>query len=265
MRTVRPPAVAGLFYPDDPAVLERTVERYLAATKGKRAEEAALPKALIVPHAGYVYSGPIAATAYARLRPLKGKIRRVVLIGPAHRVAISGLVAPRATVFETPLGTLRVDEEAIACIAKLPQVTLADEPHRLEHCIEVQLPFLIATLGTIAIVPLVAGNATGEEVEAVIEALWDGPETLIVISSDLSHYHDYLTAQHMDEKTSAAIEALDERAIGWEQACGRVPIAGLLRAARQRGLRARMVDLRNSGDTAGPRDEVVGYGAYVFD
>lgn len=265
METERPPAVAGLFYPDDPAVLERTVKRYLAATESERLAETALPKAIIVPHAGYVYSGPIAATVYARLRPLKGKIRRVVLIGPAHLVAVRGLAAPQAKAFKTPLGTLPVDEEALARIAKLPQVVLMDEPHRREHCLEVQLPFLIETLGNVAIVPLVAGNATGEEVEAIIDALWDGPETLIIISSDLSHYHDYLTAQRMDKATSAAIEALDERAIGWEHACGRIPIAGLLRVARRRGLKARLIDLRNSGDTAGPRDEVVGYGAYVFE
>lgn len=261
MATVRPPAVAGQFYPEEPGPLARMIEGYLAAAAG----QGGVPKAIIAPHAGYIYSGPIAASAYARLRPAKGKVRCVVLIGPAHRVALRGLAASSAEAFDTPLGPLPVDREALERVSTLPQVTVLDEAHRLEHSLEVHLPFLISTLGPVAIVPLVAGDATGEEVAQVIETLWDGPETLIVISSDLSHYHDYGTARRMDAATSAAIEALDERAIGYEQACGRVPIAGLLRVARRRGLTARMIDLRNSGDTAGPRDEVVGYGAYVFD
>jgi len=260
MTSVRPTAVAGLFYPKEAGPLARMVEGYLAA-----AAPGGLPKAIIAPHAGYIYSGPIAASAYSRLRSAAGKIRRVVLIGPAHRVALRGLAAPSDEAFDSPLGPVPVDREAIARIATLPQVTISDEAHRLEHSLEVHLPFLISTLGPVAIVPLVAGEATSEEVAQVIEMLWDGPETLVVISSDLSHYHDYGTARRMDAATSAAIEALDERAIGYEQACGRIPIAGLLRAARRRGLTARTIDLRNSGDTAGPRDEVVGYGAYVFD
>lgn len=260
MMTVRPPAVAGLFYPKEPGPLAHMIEGYLAA-----AARGDVPKAVIAPHAGYIYSGPIAASAYVRLRPAKGKVRRIVLIGPAHRVALRGLAAPSDQAFDTPLGAVPVDREAIARITTLPQVTIRDEAHRLEHSLEVHLPFLIATLGPVAIVPLVAGEAASEEVAQVIEMLWNGPETLVVISSDLSHYYDYATARRMDAATSAAIEALDERAIGYEQACGRVPIAGLLRAARRRGLTARTIDLRNSGDTAGPRDEVVGYGAYVFD
>jgi len=179
-------------------------------------------------------------------------------------VAIRGLAAPRAEAFDTPLGRLPVDREAVARIAALPQVTLNDEPHRLEHYLEVQLPFIIACLGIVPLVPLVVGDASAAEVAEVVEMLWDGPETLVVISSDLSHYHDYETARRMDAATSAAIEALDEARIGWDDACGRIPIAGLLKVARARGLKARMLDLRNSGDTAGPRNEVVGYGAYAF-
>ncbi len=257
---VRPPAVAGLFYPAEARELARAVEGYLAAA----APEGAPPAAVVVPHAGFVYSGPVAAAAYARLRPLKGRLKRVVLVGPAHRMAIRGLAVPGVDAFATPLGPVPLDRAAIARIAALPQLAVSDEPHRLEHCLEVQLPFIIACLGAVPLVPLVVGDATAEEVAEVIEMLWDGPETLVVISSDLSHYHDYETARRMDRATSAAIEALDERRIGWEDACGRLPIAGLLRLARKRGLKAETVDLRNSGDTAGPRDEVVGYGAYVF-
>lgn len=264
MTAVRRPAVAGLFYPDDPKLLASAIAELLDSVPINGDEAAVVPKAIIAPHAGYVYSGPIAAAAYARLRALKGKIRRVVLLGPAHRVVLRGLAVPRVEAFETPLGPVELDLEAISRIVEMPQVTFFDEAHRLEHSIEVHMPFLIATLGKVKVVPIVVGDATGDEVAEVIEALWNGPDTLIVISSDLSHYHDYRTARQMDRATSDAIEALDERRIGSDQACGCVPIAGLLRVARRRGLAARTVDLRNSGDTAGPAGEVVGYGAYVF-
>jgi AmmeMemoRadiSam system protein B len=269
MTRVRPPAVAGLFYPDDASSLAAAVEAYLAeAAEGAHAVPAARAggaiRAIIVPHAGYIYSGPIAGSAYARLAALKGRIRRVVLIGPAHRVALRGLAVARAEAFATPLGNVPVEREGVERALALPQVRVLDEAHRLEHSLEVQLPFLLAALGPVPVVPLVAGEASAAEIAEVLETLWDA-ETLVVVSSDLSHYHDYGTARRMDTATSAAIEALDERAIGEDQACGRVPIAGLLRLARKRGLRARTVDLRNSGDTAGPRERVVGYGAYVFE
>ncbi len=260
MMSIRPPAVAGLFYPDDPERLREAVEGYLAAVE----PGGETPRAVVVPHAGFVYSGAVAAAAYARLRPLKGHLDRILLIGPAHRMAVRGLAAPVADAFESPLGPLPLDRAAIARIATLPQVTLDDAPHRLEHCLEVQLPFLVACLGRVPLVPLLVGDAYPEEVAEVIERLWEGPETLVVISSDLSHYHDDATAKRMDAATSAAIEALDEARIGWDDACGRLPIAGLLRVARARGLAARTIALCNSGDTAGPKDEVVGYGAYVF-
>ena len=250
MRAIRPPAVAGLFYPDDPALLTRAIARFLGEAAGQEEADSRPPKAIVAPHAGYVYSGSIAASAYRRLRPLKGAVRRVVLLGPAHRVHVSGLAAPSVDAFATPIGTLEIDRDAIARIAAMPQVIVLDEAHRLEHSIEVHLPFIIATLGGVKIVPLVVGEASAEDVGEVIERLWDGPQTLIVVSSDLSHYHDYETARDMDQATSEAIESLDERAIGWDGACGRVPIAGLLRVARRRGLKAHFVDLRNYGDTA---------------
>jgi hypothetical protein len=270
MNRVRPPAVAGLFYPDDPTLLAREVERYLAAADAN--EECAAPgaaevaRAVIAPHAGFVYSGPIAAHAYSFLRPLKGKIERVVIVGPTHRVAIRGLAAPTVDAFATPLGAMPVDAAARARVAALPQVMLADEPHRLEHAIEVQLPFLHSVLGPVPTLPLVAGDASADDVAQAIDAAAEGDltRTFVVISSDLSHYHDYRTAQRMDRATSDAVEALDARAIGWDQACGRVPIAGMIEIARACGLKARTVDLRNSGDTAGDRSRVVGYGAYVF-
>jgi hypothetical protein len=260
---VRAPAVAGFFYPDDPAELSAEVEACLAAAGAPRPGEPA-PKALIVPHAGYVYSGPIAASAYARLAPLRGVVGRVVLLGPAHRVYLRGLAAPRAEAFSTPLGVVPVDRAAIDTLADLPQVAVSDAPHAGEHSLEVQLPFLQRVLGSFALVPLVVGEASGEEVEQVIERLWGGPETLLVISSDLSHYHDYATARRLDRAACAAIEALDPARLGPEAACGGIPVRGLLRAARAHGLAARTLDLRSSGDTAGDRARVVGYGAWAF-
>lgn len=261
MATVRQPAVAGLFYPADPLELKHTVDGFLhAATPVAQSA----PKALIVPHAGYVYSGPIAASAYATLSALRKTVTRVVLMGPAHRVPLCGLAASSASFFQTPLGPVALDRGAIERALTLPQVKLLDEAHALEHSLEVQLPFLQETLTEFDLVPFVVGEATAEEVAEVLELLWGGTETLVVISSDLSHYHDYQTARRMDAATSEAIEALRPQDIHYDQACGRVPVTGLLVVAHRLGLRADTLDLRNSGDTAGPRDQVVGYGAYVF-
>ncbi len=241
--------------------LRGEVDNYL----GTVAYEGPAPKALIAPHAGYVYSGAVAASAYARLRAVRDRIRRVVLLGPAHRVPFRGLAASSAQVFETPLGAVELDQDALAALADLPQVRVLDEAHRREHSLEVQLPFLQMALTQFSLVPLVVGDASAEDVAEVLERLWGGPETLVVVSSDLSHYHDYETARVRDGKTTAAIEALRDDVIGYDDACGRNPVNGLLHAAKGHGLHAHTVDLRNSGDTAGPRDQVVGYGAYVFD
>ncbi len=260
MNLIRKPAVAGSFYPAAPDALRTEVTLFLgnAATP-----DGAPPKAIIAPHAGYVYSGAIAASAYARIAPRADAVRRVVLLGPAHRVGFRGIALPGAETFETPLGSIPLDREAIALIETLPRVVTRADAHAEEHSLEVHLPFLQLVLGAFSLVPLVVGLAEPGEIEQVIETLWGGEETLIVISSDLSHYHDYATARRMDRSTSAAIEAMTPERIADEDACGRLPIAGLLRAASRHGLHAETIDLRNSGDTAGPRDSVVGYGAYV--
>ena len=260
MTAVRPPAVAGQFYPGEAGELARTVRELLAGAP----QDGPVPKAMIAPHAGYVYSGAVAATAYAPLRAARDIITRVVLMGPAHRVPVRGLAAVTMGAFATPLGEVPVDREAVARAVALPQVVALDEPHALEHSLEVHLPFLQEVLGDFSIVPLVVGEASAEEVAEVLDLLWGGPETLIVVSSDLSHYHDYETARRMDQATTRAIEQLRPGDIGREQACGRVPISGLLTMARRRGLSCTTVDVRNSGDTAGPRDQVVGYGSYLF-
>jgi AmmeMemoRadiSam system protein B len=259
--SVRAPAVAGVFYPEDAEELRAQVEDLLA---GAARAPVPAPKALIAPHAGYVYSGPVAASAYACLAAARSRIRRVLLLGPAHRVGFRGLACPSAEWFETPLGRVPLDRDALAAIAELRGVRVRDDAHEDEHSLEVHLPFLQALLRDFTLVPLAVGDATAEEVGAVIERLWGGPETVIVVSSDLSHYRSYEEAQRLDRRTSRAIESLRYEDIGYDDACGRAPVAGLLYVARARGLGARTVDLRNSGDTAGPRGRVVGYGAYAL-
>lgn len=265
MTNVRPPAVAGLFYPGEAATLRASVVECLATAPTSGQTSSPTPKAIIAPHAGYVYSGPIAAAAYARIAPSRDTITRVALLGPAHRVAFEGLAVSDADAFATPLGRVPLDREAIERIATLPQVRTLDAAHASEHSLEVHLPFLQEVLGDFRLVPLVVGDATADEVGEVLDALWGGPETLIVISSDLSHYHDYDAARRLDRATSRAIETLRPQDIGYDQACGRIPVNGLLTVAKRRGLHATTLDLRNSGDTAGPRDRVVGYGAWAFE
>ena len=259
---VRPPAVAGSFYAGSGAALTCDVDAMLEAT-AEAAPMPAFPKILIVPHAGYVYSGPVAASAYERLRPARGIANRVVLLGPVHRVAVRGLALPGAGAFDTPLGRVPIDADGAASIRGLPQVVESPQAHALEHSLEVQLPFLQRVLGPFSLVPLAVGAATAEEVAQVLERLWGGPETLIVISSDLSHYLPYDEARRIDGITAKAIVGFDPR-ISHEQACGATPVTGGLVAARRHGLVAQLLDLRNSGDTAGGRDQVVGYGSFAF-
>jgi len=250
-----------MFYPGNAEQLHEMVQQML-----KDADDAGAspPKALIAPHAGYIYSGPVAASAYARLRQVRDTIERVVLLGPSHRVGFPGLATSSAELFSTPLGDIPIDTEMVARLTELPQVRILDQAHQLEHSLEVHLPFLQESLNHFKLVPLVVGDASAEEVADVLEQAWGGEETLIVISSDLSHYHDYATAVRMDRETSNAIEQLRPEALHYEDACGRNPITGLLEVAKRKHLSVETVDLRNSGDTAGPRDQVVGYGAYLF-
>ena len=260
MTTTRRAAVAGMFYPADPRELREMVQGYLAQAE----KQDSFPKAVISPHAGFIYSGPVAASVYARLSAGRERIERVVLLGPSHRVPFHGLAITDADFYETPLGRVPIDQAFQQQISDLPQVRLLQAAHASEHSLEVQLPFLQSVLGDFKLVPLVVGDADGKEVAEVLERLWGGPETLIVISSDLSHYHDYLTAQRMDRATSDAIVGLHPEAIGYDDACGRIPVQGLLNLAKKQGLQGELIDLRNSGDTAGPRNQVVGYGAYAF-
>ena len=262
MSKIKLPAVAGLFYPADPRELAAQVDDLLAEAAPPPGP---VPKALIAPHAGYVYSGPVAASAYARLRPAAERIRRVVILAPAHRVPFRGLAVSSADYFRTPLGDVPVDRAGVATALAFPQVHPFDAAFEEEHALEVHLPFLQRVLKAFTLVPIIVGDARPEEVAEVLEALWDGDETLIVVSSDLSHYLDYATARARDAHTTRAIEALNPQEIGFEDACGRIPVSGLLLAARAHGLHAETVDLRNSGDTAGDRSRVVGYGAYLFE
>jgi len=262
MLAIRPAAVAGMFYPDDPIELKQTVTDLLA--KAGAAESVRAPKALIVPHAGYIYSGPIAASAYARLADLRGRIRRVVLLGPTHRVYVRGLALPEAERFATPLGEVMLDRDGMWQLNGLPQVIRSAAAHQMEHSLEVQLPFLQQVLGDFQLLPLAVGEATAAEVAEVLEAVWGGDETLIVISSDLSHFLPDALARKVDGGTVQAILAMNSH-LNHEQACGATPINGLLLAARKHGLHPVVLDVRNSSDTAGDPDRVVGYAAFAFE
>lgn len=255
----RLPAVCGSFYPKDPVELHRIIEYFLGCAK----PVSIAPKAMIAPHAGFIYSGPIAASAYASLKSLRHSIERVVLIGPSHRLGFKGLALSSASYYSTPFGNIPIDLDTQKGLMDLSSVRVIDEAHTYEHSLEVHLPFLQHVLEAFELIPLVAGSAPPQQVAEVLDRLWGGTETLLVISSDLSHYHDYTTARKLDSETSQAIEALDWQNLEPDSACGRVPVCGMLYSAKQRGMRVKTIDLRNSGDTAGCKDRVVGYGAYL--
>ncbi|MCF8479386.1 MAG: AmmeMemoRadiSam system protein B [Rhodospirillum sp.] len=263
---IRPTAVAGLFYPKDPAALLRDLDALLdeavelhPASQGDPPQP---PKALIAPHAGYIYSGLTAALAYAPLSPFAATISRVILLGPSHRVGFGGLAACDLDAYDTPLGPVPVDREWMARLDGMQAVGRLNEAHAAEHALEVHLPFLMRVLGTFTLVPIVCGEARASVVAEALDRLWGGPETLIVVSTDLSHYLDYDSCRAKDRETAEAIDHLDATPLGPHEACGHVPLSGLLRLARTRGLSIERIDLRNSGDTAGSRDRVVGYGSW---
>ncbi|MFW5443231.1 MAG: AmmeMemoRadiSam system protein B [Methylococcaceae bacterium] len=263
MKKIREPAVAGTFYPADPDQLKLLLTHYLNDAK----IDTKVPKAIIAPHAGYIYSGPIAASVYARLQQANQLINRVLLIGPSHRVGFDGLAVCTAEQFTTPLGVINIDTDAVSQMAELPFVNYLDQAHTQEHSLEVHLPFLQTVLNKFSLIPVVAGNASADQVCQLIEQFWEKPETLIVISSDLSHFYDYETAQQMDRATSDIIEHLLYEKLDSDFACGHVPVNGLLALARKKGLKIKTIDLRNSGDTAGKdnKNRVVGYGSYVIE
>ncbi|MFN8010276.1 MAG: AmmeMemoRadiSam system protein B [Holophagaceae bacterium] len=261
---IRAAAVAGRFYPGDPRALRRAVEGLLADAGPARSWRSQAPKALVVPHAGYRYSGPVAASAYACLREASPRIHRVVLLGPAHRVPVPGLALPGCGAFETPLGAIPVDAEGVRRLAALAEVSVDPAAHAPEHSLEVQLPFLQVLLDAFTLLPLLVGGARPGAVAEALEAVWGGPETLLVVSTDLTHYLPHAVASALDQETCqriARLEAIEDPA----RACGASALNGFLRVARARGLRARLLDLRNSGDTAGDHAQVVGYAAFAFD
>ena len=260
MTHIREPAVAGQFYPGNASELGGAIRTFFDEVE---VPQGPAPKAMIVPHAGYVYSGPIAATAYARLRPYHQQYKRVVLLGPCHQGAVSGLALSGADVFRTPLGDVPLDQIAIAGLA-MPEVSVVDASHKFEHSLEVHLPFLQSVIDPFSLVPLVVGEATPSMVAKVLDELWGGPETLIVVSSDLSHYLSYDAARLSDNLTCIAIENFQAYEIDHHHACGAIPIGGLLLAAKRRDMTVATLDLRNSGDTAGDKSKVVGYGSWLF-
>jgi MEMO1 family protein len=257
---VRPPAVAGSFYPRGPKELKATVDALLSQAKPSRQ---ASPLGIIAPHAGYMYSGPVAANAFAPVAASGSVFERVLLIGPPHYVPVSGVAAPSAATFATPLGEVEVDRDAIATLVEAGLVSIDDRAHAPEHSLEVELPFLQAVLGRFTVIPLLVGDATPEEVASIVGAVMDG-RTLLVVSTDLSHYLDDASARARDVATAKTIERLDFAKLGPQDACGFAALNGSLCAARQGYWGIKRLDLRNSGDTSGDRRRVVGYGAWAF-
>ncbi len=266
MDWVRTPAVAGTFYPGEESSLREMVEGMLQEAGWTPSEEGAgpAPKALVAPHAGFIYSGPVAASVYRRLAPFRKLYRKVVLLGPAHRYPFRGLAASSAGAFRTPMGPVPLDAGLRARALELSQVQLLDEAHVGEHSLEVHLPFLQRVLDDFTLLPLVVGEARSREVAELLEGVWGGLDTLVVVSSDLSHFLSYQEAAELDLATARAIRGLEPEAIGRDQACGRIPLGGLLLRAREVGMEVEQVDLRSSGDTAGSRSQVVGYGSFLF-
>ena len=261
MNAVREAAVAGLFYPEHPARLRRAVTHLLA--RNESTYPGPPPRALIVPHAGYVYSGDVAARAYGLLSASRAHVRRVVLLGPAHRVRLAGMAIPSASAFATPLGRIALDRAGLARIADLPGVVVADDAHRFEHSLEVQLPFLQVVLGTFDLVPVAVGGAAPERVAAVVDTLAEQPDTLFVLSSDLSHFLDYEHAREADERTRDKILAHSTSLTG-EDACGAGVINGFMCSRAAAALSVELLELRKSGDTTGDRERVVGYASFVL-
>ena len=259
-KQIRPAAVSGMFYPDDPTELTDQISAFLNEASY---DLLAIPKVLIVPHAGMVYSGSIAASAYRSLLQYRHVIRKVILLGPAHRTYIKGLGLPTVDQFQTSLGEINLDTKTIKnLVKKFPQVRFSDEAHADEHSLEVQMPFLQEVLGSFRLIPFVVGEASQKEVADVIHHLWGGEECLIVISTDLSHFHAYDRAVELDRITAEQIELFRGDKLWDHAACGRIPLSGLLQVAKEKWMSIQRFDLRNSGDTSGRKDQVVGYGAW---
>jgi MEMO1 family protein len=259
--SIRPTAVAGSFYPSDVNQLNNMLDEYLAL----ETVNIEAPKAIIAPHAGYIYSGQTAARVYSNVGKLKSKIRRVVLLGPTHRVYVQGIALPSNTHFATPLGNIPIDTTVLNDLEdNYPYVQFLDAAHEQEHSLEVHLPFLQKVLNDFTLIPMLVGEASPDQVATVLNELWGDDETLIVISSDLSHFLDYESACTKDSNTSKLIENFEFNKIGSEQACGCMPIHGLLKLAQDKNMSVQTIDLCNSGDTAGTKDRVVGYGAYAL-
>lgn len=262
--STRRPAVAGTFYPGSESSIHEMLDEYLDEAR-ERSTADVRPKALIVPHAGWIYSGPVAASAYVLLEPLRGTIERIVLLGPSHFIPFEGLALTKNDEFATPLGEIPIDIGATSTLGDLDFVQAWDRPHSREHSLEVQLPFVQKILGEFELVPIAVGEASAAQVGEAIERLWGDEGTLILISSDLSHYEEYDRARQIDEQTAGAIDSLSRTDIGPYEACGCRPINGMIHAARAREMTCKRLDLRNSGDTAGPKDRVVGYGAWALE
>ena len=260
MPVIRQPAVAGTFYPDDSVELETVIKNFIANNQ----KTGPVPKAIIAPHAGYIYSAPVAASVYSIFQNASNDIRKIVIFGPAHRLPFDGLAIPSVEQFATPLGTIALDTMSLKTLEDNQLAIVLDKAHEYEHCLEVQLPFLQTLFDSFTLTPVLVGHCDASRVEQALELLWGDQQTLIIISSDLSHYHSYEDAKVLDQRATLAIEQLDSDTLDANLACGSIAINGLLKVAKKHRLKAETIDVRNSGDTAGPQEQVVGYGAYAF-
>ncbi len=261
MEFVRTTAVAGAFYPSEPEILSKDIQRYIEETPSVSLP---VPKAIIVPHAGYEYSAGVAASAYKLLKSGRKSIKKVVILAPSHKIGFNGMALTKASAYETPLGNVEIDKEMNEQLLALPLVDYLEEAHKSEHSLEVQLPFLKEALDDFKLIPVITGNASPTDVETLLETVWGKKDTLIVISTDLSHYLPYNEACILDNKTKTAIENLDIDSIEQEQACGYVPLKGMLTIAKAKKMQVETLEVKNSGDTSGSKNRVVGYGAWAF-
>ena len=257
---VREAAVAGIFYPADVYQLKNDINGYLQHITDNNSGK---PKILITPHAGYKYSAQVAASAFAKLRPFKDKIKKVFLLGPSHRVYVNGVALPKEKSFKTPLGIIKVDSDIVEQISKTKPFKFKSTAHKNEHSLEVSLPFLQVVLGNFEIIPMLYGEANPHEIAQTIQPYLERDDSILIVSADLSHYLDYSTAKKVDEQTANNIK--EGKTVDHHQSCGATAINTALIMAQNFGLVPQMLNMANSGDVIGDKDSVVGYGAWSFE
>ena len=260
MEKIKQADVAGMFYPGEEASLRQMVDGFIQ----KALSFDLRPRAIIAPHAGYIYSGSIAGTAYKTIAAVRDQIENVIIMSPAHRFYLRGIALHMADAFATPLGNIPVNIGIVKKIKQFSSVQWEERSFIQEHGLETHLPFIQRAFKPgIKIVPMIVGECQESEVAEILESVWEDPRNFVIISSDLSHFHSYADAKKLDRNTVDLIQNLDSQSLDTEFACGHYPICGLLNLARNRKLKIKALDIRSSGDTAGSKESVVGYGSFA--